>query len=316
MRRSVTVITLIVLLLTAGSGAAWWWWPTAESAASCTAKASYQPAAWRVEFDNGESALLFGTIHVGRADFYPLPAPVAVPLANASCLVMELDMSAPDYQAVAASGAQRYGYLPPDLKLSTLLPEGLWPEVDATARKMGLVPLVSERMEPWLLASTVQVMTLASLGYQPALGVDQHLTMAASHTSEQAIIGLESVEQQLQIISRDRAGGIEMLRQTVINDPAREGKRLIEAWRQGDIAEFEALLSEATSNGPGQQLMTDLLVTRNRNWVEQLEEIWADERCSVAVGAMHLVGPESLVELLRQRGYRIERLDYAAADEE
>lgn len=316
MRHPATVIITLSLLLAAGVATLWWWPQTQAPLTSAQASASYQPAAWRVELDDGESALLVGTIHVGKPDFYPLPAAIAQPLTITPCLVMELDLSDPQYEQATASAAQRFGYLPADLKLSTLLPAELWPQVDAAARRIGLVPAVSERMEPWLLATTVQVLALASLGYQPALGVDQHLAASASRNPEQTIIALESVEQQLAIIASDRAGGIEMLRQLVVTDAAREGERLVNAWRQGDVAEFEALLDEAMATGPGQQLMTDLLVNRNRNWAEQIQQIWADAPCSVAVGALHLVGDNSLITLLRERGYRIEPLDYAAATQE
>lgn len=315
MRRSVTLIAILVLLTAAGAG---WWWLEGSATIEHRTRAAvlYQPAAWQVQFDNGGTALLLGTIHVGKPDFYPLPAAIAQPLSTAPCLVMELDLSDPQYALASASAAQRFGYLPADLKLSTLLPAELWPQVDAAARRIGLVPAVSERMEPWLLATTVQVMALASLGYQPALGVDQHLAASTSRNPQQTIIALESVEQQLAIIASDRAGGIEMLRQLVVTDAAREGERLVNAWRQGDVAEFEALLNEAMATGPGQQLMIDLLVNRNRNWAEQLQQIWMDDHCSVAVGALHLVGQQSLIALLRERGYQIEPLAYGTAHED
>ena len=315
MRRSVIVITLVSLLLAVGGGAAWWWHGAAASASPPT-KNGYQPAAWRIEFDDGESALLFGTIHVGRADFYPLPAPVADPLANASCLVMELDINAQDFESSVALAVEKYGYLPTEMRLSALLPKDLWPQVERAGRDIGLTPAISDRMEPWLLASMVQVMAMAKLGYHEHLGVDQHLTTAAKNSGQQRVIGLETALQQLQIIAGNRAGGIDMLQQTITTDIAVDSKRLLNAWQQGDTATLEQLLAEMSDTPAGQRFMTELVVTRNRNWVEQLEQIWVDERCSVAVGAMHLIGQQSLVELLRQRGYRIERLDYAAAHEE
>jgi uncharacterized protein YbaP (TraB family) len=49
---------------------------------------------------------------------------------------------------------------------------------------------------------------------------------------------------------------------------------------------------------------------RNRRWLPQIEALLAgDEDTLVIVGALHLVGDIGLVELLRARGYSVERVD-------
>ena len=45
---------------------------------------------------------------------------------------------------------------------------------------------------------------------------------------------------------------------------------------------------------------------RNRAWLTTLRELLEEEtRYLVVVGALHLVGEESVVELLRQEGYTV-----------
>ena len=52
--------------------------------------------------------------------------------------------------------------------------------------------------------------------------------------------------------------------------------------------------------------MTD----RNRRWLPQLEELLrANDNSLVVVGALHLVGQEGLLDLLRKKGYQIRQLD-------
>jgi uncharacterized protein YbaP (TraB family) len=76
------------------------------------------------------------------------------------------------------------------------------------------------------------------------------------------------------------------------------------AWRAGDTATLEELLLEGFADTP--ELYERLLVERNRDWVGPVEECVArDQRCFVVVGAAHLVGPNSLVELLRQRKHSV-----------
>ena len=56
------------------------------------------------------------------------------------------------------------------------------------------------------------------------------------------------------------------------------------------------------------ELYERLLVERNRNWVEPVEACIKEKTaCFVVVGAAHLVGPDSLVALLRKKGHNVEQ---------
>ena len=52
-----------------------------------------------------------------------------------------------------------------------------------------------------------------------------------------------------------------------------------------------------------------LLVERNRNWLPQIEALFARRTPAlVVVGAAHLVGPDGLLKMLQGKGYAIEQL--------
>jgi uncharacterized protein YbaP (TraB family) len=52
-----------------------------------------------------------------------------------------------------------------------------------------------------------------------------------------------------------------------------------------------------------------LVVDRNKAWADVLDELTASETVSaVVVGALHLVGEDSLIELLRERGFTVSEL--------
>jgi hypothetical protein len=56
------------------------------------------------------------------------------------------------------------------------------------------------------------------------------------------------------------------------------------------------------------ELYDRLLVERNANWVESVETcVKQKTSCFVVVGAAHLVGPDSLVEMLQKKGYKVEQ---------
>ena len=81
---------------------------------------------------------------------------------------------------------------------------------------------------------------------------------------------------------------------------------MIAAWRTGDTSTLEKLLAEGTEEAP--EIRERLLVERNRNWIPHIEQcLAADDKCFVVVGAAHLVGPDSVVDLLQKAGYKVEQ---------
>jgi len=62
------------------------------------------------------------------------------------------------------------------------------------------------------------------------------------------------------------------------------------------------------------RLYRELLVERNRRWLPQIIELLkTPERELVLVGSAHLAGPDGLIRSLRERGYRVSRVDSTAA---
>ena len=56
-------------------------------------------------------------------------------------------------------------------------------------------------------------------------------------------------------------------------------------------------------------LFERMVTVRNRAWLPRIEGLLnGDETAMVVVGALHLVGPGGLIEMLRDQGYRVEQL--------
>ena len=81
---------------------------------------------------------------------------------------------------------------------------------------------------------------------------------------------------------------------------------LVAAWQAGDTDALARMLSNEFDDFP--ELYRPLTEDRNRAWVEQLDDLLDDrDDYLVVVGALHLVGRNSVVDLLRQRGYTVTR---------
>jgi uncharacterized protein YbaP (TraB family) len=82
---------------------------------------------------------------------------------------------------------------------------------------------------------------------------------------------------------------------------------LLSAWRRGDAKGMARLLQEGFDEYP--DLYRPLTVERNRKWVPQIEDLLDDkDDYLVVVGALHLVGTDSVIDLLERKGYQLEQL--------
>src|SRR5690606_23734228 len=88
--------------------------------------------------------------------------------------------------------------------------------------------------------------------------------------------------------------------------PASAIEQLAELWRAGEL---ETLARELEGEFEGfPELYRALVVERNERWIPVIEGFLREpRRYLVVVGALHLVGRGSVVELLEQRGYKVER---------
>ena len=81
-------------------------------------------------------------------------------------------------------------------------------------------------------------------------------------------------------------------------------------WRGGDAQRlWELVGEELESDYPALYQRID--VQRNQAWLPALEarlQRPGDDDTLVVVGALHLLGEDGLVELLRARGYAVERV--------
>ncbi|MDB6032983.1 MAG: TraB/GumN family protein, partial [Verrucomicrobiales bacterium] len=78
------------------------------------------------------------------------------------------------------------------------------------------------------------------------------------------------------------------------------------AWQTGDAAGLDKLMVEDMRKYP--DLYKKLLLERNQRWVKKMDGyLKADKDVFVVVGALHLVGKDSVVEMLRAKGYNVEQ---------
>ena len=280
----------------------------ATLAATVPGAVTADPAVWRMTHDNGAEVTLLGSMHVLRASDYPLPASVDGLIDRSEQIVMELDMD--DVDAAAQQRViLKTALLPQGTVLANVVDARVYTQVQQSAAQLGLDLKLLERFEPWFLAITLLDQGLRQWGFQAERGLEQYVVGRAQRTGTE-IVGLETLEFQIGIFdSLPPQSQQAMLEQTLSElDEAETALRaMVEAWRDGELESLSAELLDDFEDFPG--LYDTLVLTRNRSWVPALERMLADgQRHLVVVGALHLVGDDSVIELLRARGHAVERL--------
>jgi hypothetical protein len=199
-------------------------------------------------------------------------------------------------------------FLPQGQTLAGVLGSDLYGKLRAIARTLALDLDYMGTMQPWYVATLVSAARLARSGYNPQSGVDYQIAERA-HRDGKPIIGLETAAQQMAFFA---AMPMEEQRRFLASslddaDSAKELRDVTDAWRRGDLVALQALLEDGMDESP--ELFHRIVVERNRNWLPRIEQMLGDpdKDYLVVTGALHMIGPQGLVEQLRAKGYRITR---------
>jgi uncharacterized protein YbaP (TraB family) len=280
----------------------------AAFAAALPSIAAADPAAWRMTGPNGAEVTLLGSMHVLRPSDYPLPQSVDGLIDRSELIVMEIDLDDVD-----AAAQQRLiletAMLPQGKVLADVVDADVYRRMAQNAAELGLELKALERFEPWFLAVTLLDIGMRKLGFQAERGIEQYVLGQARRTGT-AIAGLETLEFQMGLFdSLPPQSQQAMLEQTLaeIDEAETVLSSMVDAWRDGELERLSAELLDDFDEFPG--LYESLVTKRNQSWVPALERMLEDgRRHLVVVGALHLVGDDSVIELLRARGHDVERL--------
>jgi uncharacterized protein YbaP (TraB family) len=259
---------------------------------------------WTVE-KGAQSGWLVGSLHLLTADAYPLPPSLDTAFAAADVLVEEANPEELKTPTAAMQLVAKAMY-PPGTTLQSQLSKDTFDKIAKRAEKIGLPIERLQSFKPWMVALTLVGLELQKGGFDPGLGLDRHFLNRAPaagkevrtlETAMQQIDFLESLSPQLQegLVAASLDGAETELAQV---------QRIAAAWKAGDTAPIERLLLTDMKNVDAAVYDT-LLVGRNRRWVPQIEACLSQKKCFVVVGAAHLVGPDSVVALLKARGYTV-----------
>jgi hypothetical protein len=266
-----------------------------------------RPALWEVS-DPDTTIYLFGTIHLLPENFQWRTKKFNEAVAGSQQLVVEtiVDDKNPAKLMSAMASLGFAGGLPP---LSQRVPPAKRAALSAAIKKIGLPPQALDRMKTWAAALTLLSDKFRELGLKGGEGVEQVLRSDFSGVGK-PIGELESNTEQLRFFDRLPEAAQRALLEGAIDDSKSmdaEFSNMLQAWARGDVQGIARSFDRDLSESP--ELRKSLIRQRNTNWSRWIEQRMAQPGAIlIAVGAGHLAGKDSVLEMLKKDGYKVRRL--------
>ncbi len=264
---------------------------------------------WKVRYKSG-TVFIFGSIHLAKPEFYPLPAVVEESFNSADVLALEAD-PANDADPELQKRMLLAAFYPNGETLRQHLSKETYDLAAAEMKEIGLPIEQLGRAKPWFLAITFEVLELQRLGYNPQYGIDRYF--AGKARGKKKIVELESFDYQIRLLNGFNDREQELFLLYTIRDLKTVGKDLdplIDAWRTGDVKAMSSIVMQTVNESPELLPVFEKLYYR-RN-IEMADKIAgflkSGDRYFVVVGAAHLAGNHGIIELLKGNGYKVDQM--------
>ncbi len=276
-------------------------------AATLATGAMAKSCLWKVTSETG-TLYLQGSIHVLKADSYPLAPAIEQAYAASEALVLEVDMAemtAPETQQRIMAKALLSG----DGTLQKELDAETYEKLDAACTEAGLPISGIVKFKPWFASITLMMLKMQKMGFDPNHGLDKHFYDKAK-TDGKKVVGLESIGFQIDLFdSLATANPNDFVARTLadLEMLEEEVEDLLKAWTTGDIDAVGKLMAKSFEDYP--EFHKTFVTDRNGRWLKTLDGLLEKPKTHMAVvGAGHLPGKGGLLELLKQKGYALEQL--------
>lgn len=262
-----------------------------------------QGVLWQITRPGLMPSYLFATVHLEDPRIIDLPPPVRAALAQAHSLTLEVDLEPANIDSL-----RRAMYFRDGRSLATVLGPQLFSQVLPLLARYRVNEAQAQAMKPWAVLTTLSMPP-------PRTGVflDFALYQAARRAGK-PIYGLERMDEQIAYfdtmpLADQRALVRDAVKQYASLDVMLGQMRRAYLARDLDaLAAINRRFQRGSDPALVQRFMRRFITERNRLMAERMQPRLREGGAFVAVGALHLPGPEGLIALLRARGYRLEAI--------
>jgi uncharacterized protein YbaP (TraB family) len=253
---------------------------------------------------------LFGTIHAGKKEWFPLPLAVERAFEDSKVLVVEADIADPN-KIMKSATAMMY---PPEDSLQKHVAMVDYTRFQKLLPRYKVPEAAVVQMKPFMAVSFLVLSEWLRLGYSPDFGVDAYF-LAKARAELKPIVEIEGVDSQIALmesLTEDEnrvifEGTLTALENGLTKEQVEE---MVDAWQAGDPNALLKTARKYNESVKGAAAFEEKFVwSRHEPMMKKIEGYLAEtrDRHFIAVGALHLAGPRGLVELLRKKGYVVKQ---------
>ena len=291
---------------------------TTEATTAPVSKGS-TPLLYKATSDNGGEVWLFGSIHVGNDDMYPLPDYVNNAYNEADSLAVEVDVIDMEENAMEyIADYQKVMYLD-GTTIKDHISEDLYNDAVKILEDNDYYTSMLDFYYPSMWSSFIEVFEYENSGYDSKKGIDMHLLNLAKENKKN-IVEIESASSQITLLGEfSEELQILQLEEVVAGYNTEESKTylkdLVSAWTSGNEESITAIICEDSSSEDYTEEEMKLLEEYNQKMLVDRNILMADfaekalkdgDSVFICVGTAHIVGEGAMVDLLRDRGYTVE----------
>ncbi len=280
----------------------------ASQASDAESQLAYTPAIWKIEH-KGKTSYLFGSIHVGEKNMYPLPENVMQAFSETEVLAVEANIANVNQMEMARMVQE----MAMDLEnpLPTVLSERTREQYEIFCKKQSSTCNMVKIFEPWMAAMTIEAMSVIQLGYSEDLGIDKFFI---NGSKEKEIVELESLEGQLKLLDGMPKELQDYMVLGAVTKDANDFKDLMKSWKTGQM---EQVMAQAEADSKAMGIPEDVMNEFNDLFLYKRNKVMADgiaaqmeqgKSVFAVVGAAHYAGKNSVQQYLEEKGFTIERL--------
>jgi uncharacterized protein YbaP (TraB family) len=266
------------------------------------------PALWKIS-DSDTNLYILGSVHVLKPGTVWLNEDLRQKILSAKEIYLEV--SAADQQPrVLGPLVKKYGILPQGDSLRKHLPEKVYGDLGAAFAQFGIEQKQYDSLKPWTADVVYASVKFSRAGYNPSTGVEATVVQLAT-TKGIPVEGLETADFQIGLLdSLTEQEATDILKADLADRDELSAvmDRLTKSWSRGDVADLANYFDDASEDG--RALRKKVFTDRNASWVPKIRAIMdRPGNYVLVVGTGHLVGPESVIAMLRKAGLKVERVN-------
>ncbi|MBP1858413.1 TraB/GumN family protein [Rhizobium herbae] len=271
---------------------------------------------WKIERTGVEPSYLLGTMHITDPRVVLTPEEAWAPFDHADTIALELENLEPMDIARALLSRPELTMLTDGTSVKTLLNSEEVSRLEIALKQRGIPLFAVAKMKPWMLLMHISLPACEKRRAAAGLAPLDLALIRIAQDLDKTVVGLETAVEQMEAMNAvDSAPLLRTVLQQLEADDKLDDMfaTMTDMYLDGDTGMFiplsyHVLGTTASEDAGYADFMKYMITDRNIRMAERAAPLLDDGNAFIAVGAMHLIGEQGLVELFRKQGYTLTRL--------